>query len=107
MILVTGGSGFIGQALIRHLVDSGQRVRMLIRPSRQSPRLPVGIPVEVAVAGLNDERGLRAAMVGVRTIYHLAGDCVMPKEGIFARVIKGGIVKAGDEIEVAGQGTVV
>lgn len=31
-------------------------------------------------------------------IYYLAGDCVMPKEGIFTRVIKGGTVKVGDEI---------
>ena len=31
-------------------------------------------------------------------IYYQAGDCVMPKEGIFAKVIKGGTVKTGDEI---------
>ncbi len=73
MILITGGTGFIGQALIRHLVDSGHRVRTLIRPSRQSPRLPTGIPIDVAVTSLNDQRGLRAAMVGVKTVYHLAG----------------------------------
>lgn len=33
-------------------------------------------------------------------IYYQAGDCVMPKEGIFAIVITGGIVKAKDKIEV-------
>jgi len=33
-------------------------------------------------------------------IYHQVGECVMPKEGIFARVIKGGTVKAGDSIDV-------
>lgn len=32
-------------------------------------------------------------------IYHTVGDCVMPKEGIFTRVLKGGIVRAGDAIE--------
>jgi len=73
MILVTGGTGFIGQALIRHMVEADHQVRTLIRPSRQSPRLPRGVPVEVAVASLRDERSLRAAMVGVDTIYHLAG----------------------------------
>jgi MOSC domain-containing protein YiiM len=33
-------------------------------------------------------------------IYHQAGDCVMPKEGIFARVLRGGEVKAGSVLEV-------
>jgi MOSC domain-containing protein YiiM len=28
------------------------------------------------------------------------GDCIMPREGIFAKVIRGGRVKAGDNIEV-------
>ncbi len=33
-------------------------------------------------------------------IYNQAGDCVMPKEGIFARVLRGGVIKPGDRIEV-------
>jgi MOSC domain-containing protein YiiM len=33
-------------------------------------------------------------------IRELVGDCVMPKEGIFARVLKEGVVKPGDTIEV-------
>lgn len=33
-------------------------------------------------------------------IYHQVGDCVMPKEGIFAKVLKGGIVKSADEIVI-------
>jgi MOSC domain-containing protein YiiM len=32
-------------------------------------------------------------------IYYQAGDCVMPKEGIFAKVITGGVIKPGDGIE--------
>jgi MOSC domain-containing protein YiiM len=31
-------------------------------------------------------------------IYYQAGDCVMPKEGIFAEVVTEGEVKVGDEI---------
>ena len=33
-------------------------------------------------------------------IFQQIGKCIMPKEGIFARVIKGGSVKAGDELRV-------
>jgi uncharacterized protein YbjT (DUF2867 family) len=73
MILLTGGTGFVGRALARQLVNAGQPVRILLRPSQHTPDLPKGVPVEVAVASLNDERGLRAAMRGVDTVYHLAG----------------------------------
>jgi len=73
MILLTGGTGFIGRVLTRQLVESGHEVRILLRPSLRSPRLPTGVPVEVAVAGLGDVRGLRAALRGIEAIYHLAG----------------------------------
>lgn len=72
MILVTGGTGFIGRTLVRHLVTMGSPVRTLLRPSTQSPSLPVGVPVDVAVCSLLDERGLRAAMKGVDVVFHLA-----------------------------------
>ncbi|MDO8971508.1 MAG: NAD(P)H-binding protein, partial [Saprospiraceae bacterium] len=73
MILVTGGTGFIGQALVQRLVAAGRPVRILLRPSQKSPHLPQGVPVEAAVSSLKDERGLRSALIGVDTIIHLAG----------------------------------
>jgi uncharacterized protein YbjT (DUF2867 family) len=73
MILVTGGSGFVGRALTRHLVETGNTIRLLIRPSLQSPTITTGIPVEVAISSLDDDRGLRSAMVGVDAVYHLIG----------------------------------
>ncbi|MDO8602923.1 MAG: MOSC domain-containing protein [Candidatus Omnitrophota bacterium] len=33
-------------------------------------------------------------------IYYQAGDCVMPREGVFARVLKGGTLKPGDTLEI-------
>ena len=73
MILITGGTGFIGNMLIRHLSSLGYPIKLLIRPSKMTPNLPKGLPLDVAVAGFNDEKGLRAAMKGVDVIYHLAG----------------------------------
>ena len=32
-------------------------------------------------------------------IYYRTGDCIMPKEGVFAKILKGGIIKVGDKIE--------
>jgi len=57
-------------------------------------RLTVGEAVELEVSQIGKECHARCA------IYYQAGDCVMPKEGIFVKVIKGGTIKRGDEIRV-------
>jgi len=72
MILITGGTGFIGNHLIRHLSAEGHAIKLLIRPSKQSPKLPKGLPLDVAVTSLTDPKGLRAALKDVDVIYHLA-----------------------------------
>lgn len=33
-------------------------------------------------------------------IFHQVGDCIMPREGVFAKVIHGGVIKVGDTLEV-------
>jgi uncharacterized protein YbjT (DUF2867 family) len=73
MILVTGGTGFVGRALVKLLAEMDYPVRIVLRPSNLSPEIPQGVPVEVAISNLSDERSLRAAMAGVDTVYHLAG----------------------------------
>jgi uncharacterized protein YbjT (DUF2867 family) len=72
MILVTGATGFVGRSLLRSLESSGEAIRILLRPKASSPALPRGSPFEVALASMSDRRGLRAAMVGVDTVIHLA-----------------------------------
>lgn len=72
MILITGGTGFIGNVLIRHLSKLGYPIKLLIRPSKISPTIPKGIPLDVAITSLTDTKGLRAAMKGVDVIFHLA-----------------------------------
>jgi MOSC domain-containing protein YiiM len=57
-------------------------------------RLAVGHEAELEITQIGKECHDRCA------IYHQVGDCVMPREGIFARVLRGGKVKPGDTIRV-------
>jgi MOSC domain-containing protein YiiM len=60
-------------------------------------RLSVGA-AELEVTQIGKECHTRCA------IYHQAGDCVMPKEGIFARVLRGGTVRPGDAVVILESG---
>jgi uncharacterized protein YbjT (DUF2867 family) len=71
MILVTAGTSYLGRSVLRRLTEFGYPVRTLLHPRRQSPNLPVGVAVDVALAALSDRRGVRAALVGVDTVIHL------------------------------------
>lgn len=33
-------------------------------------------------------------------IFHQVGDCIMPREGVFARVLQGGVISVGDELKI-------
>ena len=57
-------------------------------------RLRLGSTAEVEVTQFGKECHSRCE------IFKQVGDCVMPREGIFARVIKPGAIKPGDTIEV-------
>lgn len=73
MILVTGGTGFIGNHLVRKLTQLGKPVRMLLHPASEYPKLPRSIPVDVALSSFQDSKSLKAAMRDVEIILHLAG----------------------------------
>lgn len=57
-------------------------------------QLRLGDTVLVEVTQIGKECHTRCA------IYYKAGDCIMPKEGIFARVLKGGRIRPGDTIQI-------
>lgn len=73
-VLITGATGFIGNALIQHLSEVDVAIRALLHPSPTSPNLPTGFPLDVTVSGLHDHRGLRAALEDIDVVYHLASE---------------------------------
>ena len=68
-VLVTGGSGFIGQHLVSALVARGRKVRVLdLRaPTRALPG------VQTVIGSVLDPKVVDAALEGVDQVYHLAG----------------------------------
>lgn len=103
MIMITGGTGFIGNVLIRQLSNLGYPIKLLIRPSKTSPNLPTGIPLEVAITSFSDAKGLRAAMKGVDIIYHLASSEALGRKAQLTTVdIQGtdAIVQAASQAKI-------
>lgn len=64
--------------------------------------LPVGTRLQVGPALLEVTQIGKECHQGC-AIRQITGDCVMPREGIFARVLTGGTVRAGDGIEVVSE----
>jgi len=65
--------------------------------------LPIGTEISIG-----NEAILEISQIGKEchsgcAIYRQVGKCIMPKEGVFTKVIQGGLVKAGDAIRVLGE----
>ena len=64
------------------------------------PELPIGTRLSLGPKALVEVTQIGKVCHDHCAIYRLAGDCVMPREGIFVRILKGGQVKPGDPIEI-------
>jgi molybdenum cofactor synthesis domain-containing protein len=67
------------------------------------PRLPIGTRLRILSPGQARGPVLEVTQIGKEchhgcAIFQQVGDCVMPREGIFARVVRGGPVSAGDTL---------
>ncbi len=79
-------SGDFGENIVTEGLDLKR-----LKPGR---RLRVGENALLEITQIGKECHDRCA------IYYKAGDCIMPREGIFATVQDGGVVRVGDEVEI-------
>ena len=85
-------------------ITAGDFAENLLTEGIELKTLPIGTVLRVG----SDLR-LRVTQIGKEchqgcAIRKLIGDCVMPREGIFAEVVHGGTVKTGDTIDVEAEG---
>ena len=69
--LVTGGAGFLGSHLVERLVRDGEAVRVLARETSRLDYLDKQ-RVEIVKGDLKDEAGIKKALRGIDTVFHVA-----------------------------------
>ena len=68
---VTGGTGFIGGAVVRRLLAEGHQVRALVRTGANTRQLD-GLPVETIEGDLGDRESLQRGIAGCDWVFHVA-----------------------------------
>ncbi|KAJ49021.1 nucleoside-diphosphate-sugar epimerase [Clostridium tetanomorphum] len=69
-ILVTGGTGFIGEYFIPQLLEKNHSVRLLVRNIEKARRL-FGDSCEYFLADINDKKSLKGCCDGIDIVYHM------------------------------------
>ncbi|MGF1679486.1 MAG: SDR family oxidoreductase [Candidatus Methylacidiphilales bacterium] len=86
MILVTGGTGFVGRHVVRELERLGHPVRVLARSRDKADRSLKGTRAEVVIGDLFDTASLDAACQGCHAVVHLVGIIFEKGASTFERV---------------------
>jgi len=81
-------------------VSPGDFAENLTTEGMEISSLPIGTEVHVGKEAIIEVTQIGKECHTGCAILHQIGKCIMPKEGVFAKVIHGGAVRAGDEIKI-------
>lgn len=62
------------------------------------PSVPIGTVVELGKDAIVEITQIGKECHRKCAIFYKAGDCIMPREGVFGKVLRGGLISVGDEI---------
>lgn len=89
-VLVTGATGFIGQQLVRRLIQTGHHVTAMVRRSSRVVELK-RLDVQLVCADFSDPQSLQVAVDGQDVVYHLAAVARAVSRRDFQRVNEMGL----------------
>ena len=78
-VAMTGATGFVGSYTVKSLVEAGHRVRVLVRPPRDTSWLEE-LGIEICRGEMTDEDGLSAFVEGADVVIHTAYDSTAESE---------------------------
>ncbi len=81
-------------------VDFGDFAENIATSGIDLPNLPIGTHLRLGDTVLLEITQIGKECHNKCAIYYQAGDCIMPKKGIFARVITGGQISCNETIEI-------
>jgi len=83
MLLVTGGTGFIGSSLVKYLIEKNYEVKLFVR-NKQKAKYLFGDKINIVKGVFSKKNDIQKAVKGVDTVIHFAGTVKLkPKEEVY------------------------